>query len=74
MKRINVRWRERLTALRHRFVLTSEEKKVIAFVLAAFVLGLGVKYYRERHPQPPVKIDKKHPHARVQSFSPSPTP
>jgi hypothetical protein len=72
IKRPRPRWREKLTAVRHRFVLTSEEKKVIVFVLAAFVLGLGAKYYRERHPQPPVKIDAKH--ARVQRLSPSPSP
>jgi hypothetical protein len=30
-------------------VLTSQEKRVIAFVVAAFLLGLGVKSYRETH-------------------------
>jgi hypothetical protein len=60
--------------LRHKLVLTSEEKKVIVFVLAAFVLGVGAKCYRDTHPQPPVKIDKKHPQSRVQRLSPSSSP
>lgn len=30
-------------------VLTPEEKRVVIFVLAAFVLGLGTKYYRTNH-------------------------
>jgi len=35
------------------FVLTPEEKRVLAFVLVAFVLGLGAKHYRDTHPQAP---------------------
>ena len=50
--------------LRHKFVLTLEEKRVISFVVAAFILGLGTKSYRDAHPQEPVQIDKKHPHSR----------
>jgi hypothetical protein len=38
--------------LRHRLVLTAEEKRVISFVIAAFILGLGTKCYRERHSVP----------------------
>jgi hypothetical protein len=34
------------------FILTSEEKKTVAFVLIVFVLGLATKYYRDRHPAP----------------------
>ena len=30
------------------FVLTLEEKKVICFILLAFVLGLVTKHYREK--------------------------
>jgi len=45
--------------LRHRFVLTAEEKRVIAFVITAFVLGLGTKCYRDAHPQSPDSIEKK---------------
>jgi hypothetical protein len=46
--------------LRHRFVLTPEEKRVIIFVIAAFVLGAGTKCYRDAHPRPLPLIDKKH--------------
>jgi len=42
-------------ARREIFILTSEEKKTIAFVLIAFVLGLGTKYYRDHHPVPAPK-------------------
>jgi hypothetical protein len=46
--------------LRHKFVLTPEEKRVITFVIAAFLLGLGTECYRETHPRPPPSIDQKH--------------
>jgi hypothetical protein len=59
--------------LKQRLVLTSEEKRVIAFILAAFVLGLAAKHYRDTHPQPPTAIDKKHPYSRSQGISPSPS-
>ena len=35
------------------FVLTLEEKKVICFVLLAFLLGLTAKQYRDKHPPAP---------------------
>jgi len=35
------------------FVLTPEEKKAVACVLAAFALGLVTKQYRATHPRPP---------------------
>jgi hypothetical protein len=54
-------------------VLTREEKRVIVFILAAFVLGLGTKCYRDKHPQPPVTIDPKHPSRKQQSVAPSPS-
>jgi hypothetical protein len=34
-------------------VLTAEEKRTIAFVLIAFVLGLATKCYRDQHPSRP---------------------
>ena len=37
------------------FVLTPEEKRTLVFVLAAFVLGLGAKHYRQNHSSPPAK-------------------
>lgn len=33
-------------------VLTKDEKCVILFVVIAFLLGLAVKFYRDRHPHP----------------------
>jgi len=49
--------------LRHKLVLTPEEKRVIIFVIAALFLGLATKCYRDTHPQP-AQMDKKHPHSR----------
>ena len=56
------------------FVLTPEEKRVLAFVLVAFVLGLGAKHYRDTHPQPPPSIDKKHPWRTHTTTTPSSSP
>jgi len=42
------------------FVLTLGEKKVICFILLAFILGLATKQYREKSPpptSPPVKVE-----------------
>jgi hypothetical protein len=50
--------------LRHKLVLTPEEKRIICFVVAALILGLGTKCYRDTHPQPPVEMAKKHLHSR----------
>jgi hypothetical protein len=36
------------------FVLTLEEKKIIACVLGAIALGLATQHYRKFHPRPPV--------------------
>jgi hypothetical protein len=47
--------------LKHRLVLTSEEKRVISFVIAAFLLGIGTKCYRDARPQPLLKNEKNHP-------------
>jgi hypothetical protein len=35
------------------FVLTPEEKRVLIFIVAAFLLGAGTKHYRETHPPVP---------------------
>jgi hypothetical protein len=40
---------------RHIFVLTPEEKSTVCFVLAALVLGVTVKRYRDTHATPPAK-------------------
>jgi len=42
------RWRQLL-------VLTPEEKKTAAFILAALLLGIGAKRYRDAHAVPPGK-------------------
>src|SRR5436309_14922039 len=46
------RWRFKLDQARQRFRLTSTETRVVAFVVAAFVLGLVTKCYRDAHPSP----------------------
>ncbi|HJT80088.1 MAG TPA: hypothetical protein VJ719_02730 [Chthoniobacterales bacterium] len=38
------------------FVLTKQEKRIILFVVFAFLLGLAVKTYRETHPQSPPTV------------------
>ena len=35
------------------FVLTPKEKRVLIFIVAAFVLGAGTKHYRDTHPPVP---------------------
>ena len=62
----------RFEALRQRFVLTREEKRVIAFILLAFALGLAVKHYRDTHPRPVAPPSKKN--YRSGLYSPAPTP
>jgi hypothetical protein len=47
------------TEIRHRLVLTSEEKRVIIFVMAAFLLGVATKCCRDAHPRTPIKIENK---------------
>ncbi|HJX24844.1 MAG TPA: hypothetical protein VJ252_01705, partial [Chthoniobacterales bacterium] len=48
-------------------VFTPEEKRVIVFVLIAFILGLATKHYRDAHPQVRrAGIDQKHPHSRAE--------
>jgi hypothetical protein len=51
--------------LKHRLVLTPEEKRVVSFVVAAFILGLGTKCYRDHHAQLPLPMDKKPSHVRT---------
>ena len=38
--------------LRQKFILTPTEKRVAVFVVAAFVLGLATKCYRDKHSSP----------------------
>jgi hypothetical protein len=66
--------RERKLPQHQIFVLTPEEKRTVAFVLCAVILGVAAKHYRDAHPQLPPKIDIKHSHARPQTYRPSPSP
>jgi len=66
------RWR--FDELKQRLVLTREEKRVIVFILAAFVLGLVAKHYRATHPRPVPYLDKKHPWKEYQTAPSSLTP
>jgi len=63
------RWK--FDELKQRLVLTTEEKRVITFVLVAFFLGLGTQWYREAHPQPAPYIDPKRPWRKDATLSPS---
>ena len=61
-------WQE----LKHWLFLTSEEKRVISFVIAAFLLGSGTKCYRDARPPPVLKSEKNHPtvhHVRGDAFA-----
>jgi len=46
------RQRFKFDQLRQRLILTPAEKRVLIFILAAFFVGLGTKYYRESHSSP----------------------
>ena len=51
---------KRSKALRRQiFVLTSEEKKVVACIVGAFVLGLATMHYRAQHPRPATAAAKQ---------------
>jgi hypothetical protein len=60
-------------AIKHRLVLTPEEKRIIIFILVAFFLGLATNHYRSAHLPAPLKIDKKTRFSRTNQSSPSPT-
>jgi hypothetical protein len=65
------------TRSRQIFVLTREEKKTIAFVLCALVLGIATKHYRDTHPQAPLRLTSKEQRTAKKAarhISPSPTP
>jgi hypothetical protein len=68
------RWCSSFGALKQRFVLTREEKRVIIFIVVAFALGLTARHYRGAHSPTPDKIGNKHSYSREQRASPSSTP
>ena len=43
----------RQTARRYFFLLTSEEKKTVSFVLVTVLVGIAAANYRQRHTLPP---------------------
>ena len=45
------------------FVLTPEEKKAVACVLGALLLGLATQHYRATHPRPPPPLTAKQQYA-----------
>ncbi len=49
-----------LSELRDRVVLTPEEKRVVTFIIAAFLLGVSTKCYRDARPATSIRIEKKH--------------
>ena len=54
------------------FVLTSEEKKALACVAGAFILGLATMHYRAHHPRPaPPRTAKE---AQAAKTRPKPKP
>ena len=57
------------------FILTPEEKGVVAFAVMMILVGVCVKEYRKRHPGPPPSIEvQKHPWMRKLPPLPSATP
>jgi len=68
------RWRSSFDALKQRFVLTREEKRVIIFIVFAFALGMTARHYRRAQSPAPDKIENKHSYTRAQRASPSSTP
>ncbi len=58
-QRLKTRRRFTFEEVRRRVVLTPREKRVAIFILAAFMLGLGTKFYRDTHPAPSSPPPKK---------------
>jgi hypothetical protein len=56
---LKLRWPWRWSELRQKLVLTPEEKRVIIFILTAFVLGLATKCYRDKHPHVVTPADSR---------------
>ncbi|MGZ5523038.1 MAG: hypothetical protein ACXWF1_07860 [Chthoniobacterales bacterium] len=48
---------------RHIFVFTAEEKKAAACVIAALLLGLATKHYRDTHPRPSPQLSQRQQYA-----------
>jgi hypothetical protein len=66
------RWPKRWQDFRSYYlVLTPGEKRVIAFICAAFLLGLTTKCYRDKNPQSVPYVDPKHPSRKYATPPPS---
>jgi hypothetical protein len=63
-------WRFKFEQVRQRFRLTPTEKRVAVFVLAAFLLGLVTKCYRDAHPSP-AAIESNANHGRHARIGPT---
>lgn len=70
----------RQRARRQLFVLTPEEKRAVACVVGAFLLGLGTMHYRATHPRAPATPTAKEQRAaketagKTSAAKPSPRP
>jgi hypothetical protein len=71
--------KRRLISLLHsiaqRSLLTPEEKRVLCFVLVAFLLGMAVKYYRDTHRESLPRANgnfRSSPHSDPATISPPP--
>jgi hypothetical protein len=61
-------------SLKERSILTPEEKRVLCFVLMAFLLGVTVKHYRDAHRETSLPANANHPSARSDHATTSPQP
>jgi len=69
--------RLKLDRLRQKFILTPTEKRVAVFVVAAFLLGLGTKCYRDAHSSPTPaaqKMEQANSIRTTKTKRPSPKP
>jgi len=55
----------RTRGAREIFVLTAEEKKAVACLIGAFVLGLGTMHYRAKYPRPTPQSAKEQSSAKT---------
>jgi hypothetical protein len=60
---------EKLKRIVHIFVLTPEEKRVVAFIALMILVGVSVKEYRKRHPVSPVPAEAEK-HLRMRKLPP----
>jgi len=67
---VKKRRRFKFDEVRQRFRLTPTERRVAVFVLAAFVLGLITKCYRDARPSP-TPVETRPAKARTSSSSPA---